>query len=360
MASPKTITALTLIIAASLCGQSLTQSERSKAVAELERTRDLLLSATANLSEDKARIKPGPNRWSVLDCVEHLAVTEGTIFGMLQGNLKAPPSSEEMRAKTAGKTAMMAKFLTDRNTKVQAPAEIAPTGRFKTLAEAREAFSAARDKTIAFTEKTEDDLHAHVVKHLAFGELDLYQWLLLMAGHSERHTLQAEEAKGIAMQAKADPLEGLWKGYDGEWGHVSRQLLALAEAIPAEKFSWRPSPDTRSTSEVVMHLASTNFSLLSITGPKPPADFPAAPEKAVTNKADVIAWLKRSLEAVKVAQAGVSAEDLRRKVRVAGRDADVDGIYLRIIVHANQHMGELIAYARTNGIAPPWSAGNGR
>ncbi len=360
MASFKTSATLALIITASLCGQSLTESERSKAVAELERTRDLLLSTTANLSEDKARIKPAPNRWSVLDCVEHLAVTEGTIFGMLQGNLKAPPSSEEMRAKTAGKTAMMAKFLTDRSTKVQAPAEIAPTGRFKTLVEAREAFIAARDRTIAYTEKTEDDLHAHVVKHLAFGELDLYQWLLLMAGHSERHTLQAEEAKGLAMQAKADPLEGLWQGYDGEWGHVSRQLLALVEAMPAEKFSWRPSPDARSTSEVVMHLASANFSLLSITGPKAPADFPANPEKAVTNKSEVIAWLKRSLEAVKLAHAGVRGDDLRRKVKVAGRDADVDGIYLRIIVHANEHMGQLVAYARTNGIAPPWSAASGR
>lgn len=360
MASLKTSTALALIIAASLGGQSLTQSERSKAVAELERTRDLLLSATANLSEDKARLKPGPNRWSVLDCVEHLAVTEGTIFGMLQGNLKAPPSSEEMRARTAGKTAMMAKFLTDRSTKVQAPAEIAPTGRFRTIAEAREAFIAARNRTIEFTEKTEDDLHAHVVKHLAFGELDLYQWLLLMAGHSERHTLQAEEAKGIAIQAKADPLDGLWQGYDGEWVHVSRQLLALAEAIPAEKFSWRPSPDTRSTSEVVMHLASANFSLLSLSGPKASADFPANAEKAVTYKADVIAWLKRSLEAVKIARVGISADDLRRKVKVYGRDADVDGIYLRIIVHANEHMGQLIAYARTNGVAPPWSTASGR
>lgn len=193
MVSFKTAPAWALILATSLYGQSLTQSERSKAVSELERTRDLLLSATANVSEDNAKIKPGPGRWSVLDCVEHLAVTEEAIFGLLQGNLKAPPSAEAVRAKTAGKTAMMEKFLTDRSRKVSAPAEIAPTGRFKTLAEAREAFTANRNRTIAFAEKTEEDLHAHVSKHMAFGELDLYQWVLLMAGHSERHTLQAKE-----------------------------------------------------------------------------------------------------------------------------------------------------------------------
>jgi hypothetical protein len=66
-------------------------------------------------------------------------------------------------------------------------------------------------------------------------------------------------------------------------------------------------------------------------------------------------WLKRSLDAVKTAHAAVSAGDLRRKVTIEGRDATVDGMYLRIIVHANEHMGQLVAYARMNGIVPPWS-----
>ena len=75
-----------------------------------------------------------------------------------------------------------------------------------------------------------------------------------------------------ALAQKPDPLEGLWQGYDGEWGHVSRQLIALAEAIPAEKYSWRPAPGVRSTSEVFMHVALGNFYLLSVTGPKLPPD----------------------------------------------------------------------------------------
>jgi uncharacterized damage-inducible protein DinB len=165
----------------------------------------------------------------------------------------------------------------------------------------------------------------------------------------------------MTLHAQIDPLEGLWQGYDGEWVHVSRQLVALAEAIPAEKFAWRPAPGVRSTSEVLMHIALANFHLLSITGPKMPADLTSADmEKTVTAKPEVINWLKRSLDAVKAARAGLKAAALRRRVKVDNRDATVDGMYLRIIVHANEHMGQLVAYARVNGIVPPWSEGGGK
>src|SRR5579871_2770451 len=142
---------------------------------------------------------------------------------------------------------------------------------------------------------------------------------------------------------RAQPLEGLWQGYDGEWGHVSRQLIALAEATPAEKFSWRPAAGVRSVSEVYMHIAMANFWLLSITGPKLPAGMKEDMEKTVTAKAEVVDWLKRSLEAVKTAHLAVTPADLKRKVKVENRDATVDGMFLRIIVHANEHMGQLIA-----------------
>ena len=152
-----------------------------------------------------------------------------------------------------------------------------------------------------------------------------------------------------------DPLDGLWQGYDGEWRHVSQQLIALAEATPADKFAWRPAPGVRSTSEVYMHIAIANLGLLSYTGPKLPADLKPEMEKTVTSKADVISWLKRSLDAVKQAHVAETPQDLGRKVQIHGREATVDGMYLRIIVHANEHMGQLIAYARMTGVVPPWS-----
>jgi uncharacterized damage-inducible protein DinB len=160
----------------------------------------------------------------------------------------------------------------------------------------------------------------------------------------------------IAVQAqKIDPLEGMWQGYDGEWTHCSRQLVELAEAMPAEKYSWRPEPGVRSTSEVFIHIAITNFALLAVTGkPFPPA-LKRGSETAVTDKAQVIDWLKQSLEAVKTAHSQVTPAELARHVKVARHDATIDGIYLRILVHANEHMGQLVAYARVNGVVPPWS-----
>jgi uncharacterized damage-inducible protein DinB len=131
----------------------------------------------------------------------------------------------------------------------------------------------------------------------------------------------------------------------------------LAEAIPAEKYSWRPAPGVRSTSEVLMHVAIENFSLLSVTGPKMPTHLTSEEmEKTVTAKAEVVSWLKRSLDAVKTAHAAVKSADLQRKVQINGRNATVDGLYQRIIVHDNEYMGQLVAYARMNGIVPPWSA----
>jgi uncharacterized damage-inducible protein DinB len=149
--------------------------------------------------------------------------------------------------------------------------------------------------------------------------------------------------------------EGIWQGYDGEWKHVTSQLVALAEATPEDKFAWRPAKGVRSTSEVYMHIVLANFYLLSVTGPKMPDDLKENMDKTVTSKADVIKWLKRSMEAVRTAHASVTPADLQRKVHIADRDATVDGMYLRIIVHANEHMGQLVAYARMTGVVPPWS-----
>jgi uncharacterized damage-inducible protein DinB len=163
----------------------------------------------------------------------------------------------------------------------------------------------------------------------------------------------------VTLSAAATPtqtlLEGLWQGYDGEWLHASRQLIELAEATPAEKYSWRPAPGVRSTSEVYMHIAITNFFLLQVTGPKVPADLNINMEKTVTAKTEVIAWLKKSLEAVKTAHLAETPEDLKRAVKIHKIDATVDGIYLRIVIHANEHMGQLVAYARMTGVVPPWS-----
>ncbi len=105
-----------------------------------------------------------------------------------------------------------------------------------------------------------------------------------------------------------------------------------------------------------MHIVLANFHLLSVTGPKMPADIASADlEKTVTAKPEVIEYLKRSLDAVRTARAQLKPGDLARMVEIHGKHVTVDGMYLRIIVHANEHLGQLVAYARFNHIVPPWS-----
>jgi uncharacterized damage-inducible protein DinB len=161
---------------------------------------------------------------------------------------------------------------------------------------------------------------------------------------------------GSLWAQKPEFLEGLGQGYDGEWTHASRQLMALAQAIPPDKYSWRPAAGVRTTGEVLMHIAGTNFFLLKRMGHKLPSDFEAVDvEKVATNKGEVIDWLKRSLDAVRDAHAKVTAADLKKKEKFFDHEATDEGLYLRLLVHANEHMGQLIAYARMNSVVPPWS-----
>jgi uncharacterized damage-inducible protein DinB len=104
-----------------------------------------------------------------------------------------------------------------------------------------------------------------------------------------------------------------------------------------------------------MHIVIANFYLLSVTGPKMPPELTDESEKKITSKAEVIGWLKRSLEAVKQAHLSENQQKLARKVRVEGVNTTADAMYLRIIIHANEHMGQLVAYARMTGVVPPWS-----
>ena len=152
----------------------------------------------------------------------------------------------------------------------------------------------------------------------------------------------------------------LGQGWVPEFTLTARQLLQLAEATPADKFGWRPAPGVRSMSEVYMHIAIANIVLLERAGVKSEIDstkLPKDPEKSVTGKAEVIQWLRNSIEAVRK---GYETADRQKKVQLFGKEATADGVFLRILVHDNEHMGQAIAYVRMNGITPPWSQAAGR
>lgn len=157
--------------------------------------------------------------------------------------------------------------------------------------------------------------------------------------------------------AQAQVPDGLGRGWSGEFEHAANQLLALAEATPAEKFSFRPAPDVRSTSEVYMHVAVSNFWLLAQAGVKPggahwPNSIPLDAEKRVTAKEDVVRWLKDSFAAVRASHGTVDGSQM---VNFVGTEVPATNVLLRLLVHNHEHMGQAIAYARMSGVAPPWS-----
>jgi uncharacterized damage-inducible protein DinB len=161
--------------------------------------------------------------------------------------------------------------------------------------------------------------------------------------------------------------------YLGELEYTSKNVIAMAQAMPAERYGWRPGAGVRSVSEVYMHIAAGNFLLLDIIGQKAPMDlygkveaggqerpmalvkWNAELEKTVTDKQRVVAMLERSLAAVREAFEKAGAADLDKRVNFFGRDKTARAVYLRILAHVNEHMGQSVAYARVNGIVPPWS-----
>ena len=147
---------------------------------------------------------------------------------------------------------------------------------------------------------------------------------------------------------------GIGQGWMPEFNHAARQTVALAEAIPAEKFAWRPGPGVRSVSEVLMHITLGNYFLLGQAGVKLPPDpkLSSDSEKTITAKADVIKLLKQSQDLVRESYPKV---DRQAKVKFFGNDTTAGGVLLRLLVHNHEHMGQLIAYARTIGVVPPWS-----
>lgn len=158
----------------------------------------------------------------------------------------------------------------------------------------------------------------------------------------------------IALQAAAQT-PGLGQGWLEEFNIAATQITALAEATPEEKYAWRPAPGVRSTSEVYMHVAVGNLWLLGQTGAREPVELAGLkgnPEKLITKKADVLKWLKDSLEAVRQTY---PKADRAKKVKFLGKDSTAENVFLRILVHNHEHMGQAIAYARSTGVTPPWS-----
>jgi uncharacterized damage-inducible protein DinB len=139
---------------------------------------------------------------------------------------------------------------------------------------------------------------------------------------------------------------------------AEKKLTALAEAMPAEKFGWRPAEKIRSVGEVFMHVAGGNYFLPTFWGVKPPEGVnPREFEKSGSDKAKVLATMKASFEHARNAIKNAPAADLGKAIKLFGNDSTIRQAMLVVATHNHEHLGQSIAYARMNGVAPPWSAG---
>jgi uncharacterized damage-inducible protein DinB len=169
--------------------------ERTEIVDNLERSRQEFLAAVAGLSDSQAKTRPDAERWSVLDCVEHVAFVEERFLGWLNGaeRLDAPRVDKENEAGLAAR-------VPDRSTRVKAPDAVLPNGRFATIEQALEQFNAQRARSIQFAQDRADDLYSLAAQHPRFGPVNGVELLIIVAGHSRRHAEQIRETRAALEQ----------------------------------------------------------------------------------------------------------------------------------------------------------------
>ncbi|HXH38326.1 MAG TPA: DinB family protein [Thermoanaerobaculia bacterium] len=134
---------------------------------------------------------------------------------------------------------------------------------------------------------------------------------------------------------------------------MQKKILSLASAMPAEKYAWRPVRGVRSVSEVYMHIAGGNYTLVSFVGDKPMLD--TRSYERVTEKFRVVEELRRSFDYLRNAIINTSDADLDKPIRMFGNDSTERAAFMMALNHLHEHLGQSVAYARMNGVVPPWS-----
>lgn len=187
---------LALIVCLVSLASAQTQADKDSALKYLESTKQGVIDATKGLSAAQWNFKPGPDRWSIAQVVEHIAAGEDMLRGMVTDKvMNAPPRPDGEDVKAIDQLVLTQ--IPDRSHKAQAPPPLVPTDRFGSPEAALKHFVESRDQTEAFL-KQHDDLRAHAADSPLGKKLDAYEWLLFTSAHSERHTKQI-------LEVKADP-----------------------------------------------------------------------------------------------------------------------------------------------------------
>lgn len=137
---------------------------------------------------------------------------------------------------------------------------------------------------------------------------------------------------------------------------VNKKCVDLAQALPADKLTWRRSPDTRSFAEVFLHVAGERYGILGMMGAVPPAGFKAREfEESTTEKDRIVEDLNQSWDFASKTINGMSNADFAKLLPKLGPQANEGDVIYILVADAHEHLGQLVAYARQNNIVPPWT-----
>lgn len=175
----------------------VTEAERTYAVESLRVTQAGLHQSLAGLSAAQLSYKPGTDRWSIAECAEHIVLVEGGIFAAIRKGMSYPANPDK-RTDIRVSDVDVIKAVRSRAVTLAAPDPFVPTGRFATLEATLHVFDQQRDAVAVYVQEEPGDFRTHYFRHIALGWLDVYQAILLIAAHSERHRKQIDEVKGRA------------------------------------------------------------------------------------------------------------------------------------------------------------------
>lgn len=166
----------------------ISERERESAIRVLTQAQQTLKDAIDGVTEEQARWKPSPERWSVIEYVEHLTLADGSLLARVKQMLATPPR-EETDVERRERTQAIRQAAASRHAS-HAPADMTPAGSYKTLADTFLAYSAAHEQAIEFARTTQDELRNHFDQHPSLGLMDAYQWLTTIGRHAELHAGQ--------------------------------------------------------------------------------------------------------------------------------------------------------------------------
>jgi hypothetical protein len=186
------ILALTIPPSAQTPDPKMTKAERAELIELLNKSEKEFVQAVEGLTDQQWSFKPGPDRWSVAECAEHIVLAEALLFETATTSLTA--ASDGKWEDTLRKTDVLRRALPNRSTKVDAPAAIKPR-QAMTRQQLMARFKEQRARALAYVQETEAPLKAHTAANPFFGPLNAHQWLLYIPLHHLRHNLQIAEVK---------------------------------------------------------------------------------------------------------------------------------------------------------------------